>query len=94
LNAVCLGGHWIFLDARGNTNGKSAGFSLAEPILAVPCREQYDEYFFDGIWAKPDAPTMELLTTAKTLRAVVNGLPEKPDSKPDIALQLPSTTIC
>jgi transglutaminase-like putative cysteine protease len=83
-NAVCLNEHWVFLDARGNTNGKNAEFSLAEPILAFPCRTQYDEYIFGGVWAEPDAPTMKLLANVKTLREVADGLPEKPYGKPDI----------
>ena len=44
-NAVWVDGHWIKLDARGNTNGKNAQFSLGKPILAFPCRSQYQDFF-------------------------------------------------
>lgn len=33
-NAVYLDGHWIRLDARGNTGGIDARFSLDKPVLA------------------------------------------------------------
>jgi len=84
LNAVFINELWIMLDARGNTNGKNAQFSLGEPILAFANRPQYDEYFYDGIYADPDEPTMKLLTTAKTLGEVLSGLPDKPFQEPDI----------
>jgi len=44
-NAVYIGGRWIKIDARGNKPGVNAQFSLDEPILAFPCRPEYDEYF-------------------------------------------------
>ncbi len=84
-NAVRLDGRWIELDARGNTNGKCARFSVDAPVLAFPNRPEYDEYFFDGIFAAPDAPTMALLSRAQTLDEVVEGLPEFPAGKPNIA---------
>ena len=83
-NAVYLGGKWIKLDARGNTNGKDARFSMGEPVLAFPNRPEYDEYFFDGIYAMPDQPTMKMLERARTLADVLAGLPGAPSGKPDI----------
>ncbi len=83
LNAIYLDGKWIQVDARGNTNGKNAQFSLDEPVLAFPNRPQYDEYLFDGIYATPDIPTMEMLMNAKNLQDVLNGLPERPSGLPD-----------
>ena len=65
-NAVYLNGHWIKLDVRGNgKNGVNAQFSLEESILAYPPREQYDEYFFKGIYANPNKETMSMLKSAK-----------------------------
>lgn len=84
-NAVFLDGGWIELDARGNTNGKCARFSVGEPVLAFPNRPEYDEYFFAGIFTVPDAPTMALLARAKTLDEVIEGLPEFPAGKPHVA---------
>ena len=85
-NAVLVSGRWIMLDARGNTNGINAQFSLVEPVLAFAHRPMYDEYFYDGIYADPDVPTMRLLTAAKTLQEVLDGLPDKPFRGPDILL--------
>ena len=88
-NAVWLNGRWIELDARGNKEGVHARFSVGEPVLAFPNRPEYDEYFFDGIYAVPDAPTMALLCRAKTPAEVLEGLPEFPDGKPDIPFGRP-----
>lgn len=83
-NAILLGDKWVKVDSRGNTEGKNAQFSMAEPILAFENRPQYDEYFFDGIYANPDIPTMNLLKNANSLEDVLNGLPERPLNNPDI----------
>jgi hypothetical protein len=47
---------------------------------------EYDEYFFNGVWATADMKTMKLLDTAQNLNGVLNGLPEFPEKKPDIIL--------
>lgn len=73
-NAVYLEGKWIELDARGNKPGVDAQFSLNERKLAFMPREEYDEYFLEGIFDKPDEATMERLDKAKNLQDVVNGL--------------------
>ncbi len=83
-NAIYINGRWIRVDARGNTNGISAQFSLDEPVLAFANREHYNECFFEGIYAEPDKPTMEMLERAKTLQDVMEGLPEAPSGKPSI----------
>jgi transglutaminase-like putative cysteine protease len=87
-NSVYLNGQWIFFDARGNTNGKNAQFSVETPKLAFPNRAEYDEYCFNGVWATPDEPTMRLLKRAKDLRSVADGLPEHPATKPDIEIDI------
>jgi transglutaminase-like putative cysteine protease len=83
-NAILVNNKWVKVDARGNPNGEIAPFSLGMPILAFENRTQYDEYFFEGIYAAPDIPTMKMLERAKTLQDVISGLPEKPSGKPDI----------
>jgi transglutaminase-like putative cysteine protease len=84
-NAVWLDGHWVKLDARGNTNGKNAQFSLGEPLLAFPCRPQYQEYFLPGIYAHPHAATMTVLEQAKSLQDVLKNLPDTICEAPDVA---------
>ena len=76
-NAVYLERKWIELDARGNKPGVDAQFSLNERKLAFMPREEYDEYFLEGIFDKPDEATMERLDKAKNLQDVVNGLQER-----------------
>ena len=84
LNAVCLDGHWIKLDARGNKPGVNAQFSLDEPILAFPCRPEYDEYFWSGIYAIPHNETMRMLEHAKSLQDVIDNIPDAVTEEPDI----------
>lgn len=86
-NAIMLYNKWVKVDARGNTKGKNAQFSMDIPILAFENRPQYDEYFFDGIFTEPDTPTMEMLRSAKTLQDVENGLPEKPSGRRNIYIK-------
>jgi len=83
-NAVWLDGHWVKLDARGNTNGKNAQFSMGEPILAFPCRSQYQEYFLPGIFAEPHAETMNVLERAVSLQDVLENLPDAVSEPPDV----------
>ena len=84
-NAVYLDGHWIKIDARGNTSGKNAQFSLDNPMLAFANRSDYDEYFWPGIYANPHAATMTMLETASCLQDVVDNLPDYINEEPDIA---------
>jgi transglutaminase-like putative cysteine protease len=83
-NAVWLDGHWVKLDARGNTNGKNAQFSLGEPLLAFSCRPQYQEYFLPGIYANPHTATMSVLERAKSFRDVLKNLPDTVSEAPDV----------
>ncbi len=83
-NAVWLDGHWAKLDTRGNTNGRNAQFSLGEPLLAFPCRPQYNEYFLPGIYANPHAETMKVLEWAKNLQDVLENLPDTVNEVPDV----------
>lgn len=83
-NAVYIEKHWIKLDARGNTNGKNAQFSLNEPILAFPNREEYDEYFWPGIFSKPHQATMEMLEKANNIQDIIDNIPDSVIEQPDI----------
>ncbi len=83
-NAVFLEGRWIYLDARGNTNGKCAQFFLDEPKLAYSNRSWYEEYFFPGIYAEPHAATMAVLEKAKTLQDILDGGPDTITDVPDV----------
>lgn len=83
-NAIYLEYHWIKVDARGNTNGKNAQFSLGEPQLAFPNRKEYDEYFWPGIYAKPHMATMEMLDAATCLQDVMENFPDAVKEPPDI----------
>ena len=84
-NAVFLDNHWIKLDARGNKEGVNAEFSIAEPILAYPPREQYDEYTIKGIFAKPHEEMMKMLDEAKDLQYICDNIPDYVNQKPEIA---------
>ena len=83
-NAVWLNEQWVKLDARGNKPGVNAQFSLGTPILAYPCRPQYDEYFWRGIYANPHAETMSMLEQAVTLDDVIKNIPDKITATPDV----------
>lgn len=83
-NGVYLQNKWIKLDARGNTNGKNAQFSLEEPMLAFPNRSEYDEYFWKGIYASPHMDTMKVLEHAKTIQDIIDNIPDCVNQLPDI----------
>jgi len=84
LNAVFVNGRWIKIDARGNTNGKNAQFSLNEPILAFPIRKEYDEYFWNGIYASPHLDTMKMLEKVKKLQDIRDNIPDYVHEAPDV----------
>jgi len=83
-NAVFVDNHWIKVDARGNTKGINAQFSLVEPILAFPVRAEYDEYSWRGIYANPHLDTMEMLEKAATIQDIIDHIPCNITDKPDI----------
>lgn len=78
-NAIFLENRWIKVDARGNKEGVNAEFSLNKPILAYPPREQYDEYFWDGIFPIPHPVTMKMLENSKSLQDVLDTIPDSID---------------
>lgn len=83
-NAVFVVGHWIRVDARGNTNRIDAQFSLDKPILAFPIRNEYDEYFWDGIYANPHLETMKMLEKATSIQDIIDNIPCMVVDKADI----------
>jgi transglutaminase-like putative cysteine protease len=83
-NAVFVNNKWIKLDARGNKQGVNAQFSTDEPILAYQNRKEFDEYFFDGIFANPHKATMLMLEKAESLQDIMDNIPEYVSEKPDI----------
>jgi len=85
-NAIFVDDKWIKVDARGNTNGRNAQFSLTEPQLAFVNRSNYDEFFWEGIYSKPHADTMLMLENANSLQDVLNNIPDNISETPDIIL--------
>lgn len=84
-NAVYVSDKWIKLDARGNTNGRNAQFSMGDPVLAFPNRPEYDEYFVPGIFAQPHMETMKMLEKSNTTQDVLENIPEFREDTPDIS---------
>jgi transglutaminase-like putative cysteine protease len=84
-NAIYVENKWIKVDARGNTNSKNAQFSLDKPILAFPNRSQYDEYFWNGIYANPHMDTMKMLDNATNIQDIIDNIPDYVNEIPDIA---------
>ena len=76
-NAIYLDGKWIKVDARGNKPGANAQFSMNEPILSFPCRAEYDEYFWDGMFSQPQLSTMLMLEKAKSLQDILDNIPDE-----------------
>ena len=87
-NAIFIDDRWIKVDASGNTNGKNAQFSLTEPKLAFSNRSDYDEYFWEGIYAKPHLDTMRMLEKANSVKDVVNHIPDYVHEAPDVANEM------
>ena len=83
-NAVWLNERWIKLDVRGNKPGVNAQFSLEKSIPAYPCRPQYDEYFYDGIYANPHLETMTMLEKADSIEYIIRNIPYEVTTPPDV----------
>lgn len=83
-NAAFINNKWIKIDARGNKKGINAKFSLDKPVLAYKNREEYDEYFWPGIYSKPHLEVMKMLDEANTLEDIMNNFPDYVKQKPDI----------
>ena len=72
-NAVFLENKWIKLDARGNKKGVNAQFSMGEPVLAFPVRAEYDECYYNGIYAYSHMPSIQMLEKAETIQGAAEG---------------------
>jgi len=83
-NAIYIAGRWIKVDARGNKPGVNAQFSINEPVLAFPCRPEYDEYFWRGIYAAPHGMTMKMLDKSRGLQELFDNMPDMIAESPDI----------
>lgn len=83
-NAVFLENKWIKLDARGNKKGVNAQFSMGEPVLAFPVRAEYDECYYNGIYAYSHMPSMQMLEKAETIQDIRENIPDVVTEKPDI----------
>lgn len=83
-NAVFLENKWIKLDARGNKEGVNAQFSMGEPVLAFPVRAEYDECYYNGIYAYSHMPSMQMLENAKIIQDILENIPDVVTEKPDI----------
>ena len=77
LNAVFVGetNRWIRLDARGNTNGINAQFSLDTEMLAFPVRPELGEEDFPTVYADPVKIVIDTLTRYETLEDLWANLP-------------------
>jgi hypothetical protein len=83
-NAIYINNRWIKVDARGNTNGRNAQFSLDIPILAFHNRQNYNEFFWPGIYANPHQDIMQMLDKATCLQDVLDNIPDYVNEVPDI----------
>lgn len=77
LNAVYLTtlGRWILLDARGNTNGSNAQFSVNEEQLAFAMDPLADEFIYEAIFAAPVRSVVDRLRMYKTRSELWRDLP-------------------
>ncbi len=81
LNAVWYNNHFMKLDARG---GRSAVFSLTDPVTAFPLRSQFDEYFIPGIFARQPDEIIKLFSKCKTRSEFFRVIPDELKEKPDV----------
>lgn len=84
-NAAFVNNKWLKLDASGSKHGAKLQFSTDEPILQFQNRKEYNEYFFDGIFANPHKETMLMLENAKSLQDIRDNIPEFITEKPEIS---------
>lgn len=67
-NAIYLAtlDRWVRLDARGNTNGINAQFSIEKEQLAFAMDPLADEFMYEGIFAAPASTVVDMLKKYKT----------------------------
>lgn len=78
LNAVYLAsiGRWIRLDARGNTNGIDAQFSIKQERLAFTMDPAADEFIYEAIFTTPAPSVIETLRMYTNLNDLWQDLPQ------------------
>lgn len=77
LNGVFISsiGKWIRVDARGNTGGIDAQFSLTEEKLAFPIDEKKGEFIYDKIFVSPAPAVIDVLQKFSNLTEMWPHLP-------------------
>lgn len=77
-NAIYLAsiGKWIRLDARGNTNGINAQFSLKKEQLAFVMDSEADEFIYEAIFAAPVESVVKRLKMYHSLDELWQDLPQ------------------
>jgi len=78
LNAIYLAtiGRWIRIDARGNTNGINAQFSIKKEQLAFAMDPLADEFIYETIFAAPVGSVVNRLRRYKTINELWLDLPQ------------------
>lgn len=79
LNAVYFSSlqKWVRLDARGNTNGSNAQFSIDREQLAFPVRSEYGEIDYPTIFISPPAIIVQTLeNNTDCIKMYQHKLPE------------------
>ncbi len=77
-NAVYLATYdtWIRIDARGNTNGINAQFSIEKEQLAFAMDPEADEFIYEAIFATPVDSVVNRLKMYKTIHELWLDLPQ------------------
>ncbi len=78
LNAIYLASldRWIRVDARGNTNGINAQFSISKEQLAFAMDPQADEFIYEAIFAAPVPVVVDRLRRYRTRSQLWQDLPQ------------------
>ena len=67
---------WIRVDARGNTNGINAQFSIRNEQLAFAMDPSADEFIYEAIFAAPVSSVIDRLHMYKTRSELWLDLPQ------------------
>lgn len=80
LNGVFISsiGKWVRVDARGNTEGIDAQFSLMEEKLAFPMDKKKGEFIYDEIFTSPAPTVIDVLQKFSNLTEMWPHLPNHP----------------
>jgi hypothetical protein len=67
---------WIRVDARGNTNGINAQFSIEKEQLAFAMNPSADEFIYEAIFAAPVPSVVKRLQKYRTRSELWRDLPQ------------------